>query len=226
VLKACLDAMAVNNTPNDESGDSEDDLFVSKKPKKKIKLSASNASSGNGKEASFKDTVRVKMGRNANSSLYYLNQFKLENEGAGLHPDDNQRLAASQHQAIEKLKMELNECKTIAHQTARLLPEPKNDELDIIRRKIEQEIDSIRKSLTEANKYSGNASRRNLIQKRVDLMCTQWRQRKRKCIEFIDNLSDAMETRPKQVIIMLELETDEMVELEILPKQKQENCFS
>lgn len=209
--------MTVNNTPDNEHDDSDDDMFVSKKPKKKLKLSTSRSSSVDDKGA-FQDTVRIKMGRNANSSLYYLNQFKLDNEGNGLNPEDTQTLIASQQQATDELEMKLNGCKTIDQQTVQLLSQPKNDELDAIPRGIEQELHSIRKSLVDANQYSGNASRRKTIQKRVDSTYLQWRQRKRKCMDFIDNLSDAMEKHPKEVIKMLELETDEMVGIKILSK--------
>eukprot|EP00979_Chaetoceros_neogracilis_P009882 scaffold2273_cov178-Chaetoceros_neogracile.AAC.5 len=47
----------------------------------------------------------------------------------------------------------------------------------------------------------------------------EWKSRKEKCSDFVDNLSDAMEKRPKEVIKMLEFETDEMLGVKIPPKR-------
>ena len=47
----------------------------------------------------------------------------------------------------------------------------------------------------------------------------EWKSRKEKCSDFVDNLSDAMEKRPKEVIKMLEFGTDEMLGVKIPPKR-------
>ena len=210
--------MVVKNASEDlNDEDSEDDTFVSKKPKQKLKLvpktSVTNKSSTSDEHA-FQDSVRVKIGRNANSSLYYLNQVKLENEGNGLFPEEQQNLVASQQQASEELRRKLDECKTMDQQTVQYLSEPKNDEMNALLRVGEEEMDSIHQALGGAKQYSGNASRRKNIQKQVDSMCIQWRQRKRKCIDFLDTMEDCTEgTISKKKCLagngQIEVESDE-----------------
>jgi 26S proteasome regulatory subunit (ATPase 3-interacting protein) len=46
----------------------------------------------------------------------------------------------------------------------------------------------------------------------------EWRKRKEKCTDFIDQLADGMEKKPKDVIKLLDLEIDEMVGVNIPPK--------
>lgn len=209
--------MIVKNTSDDLSDDSEDDTFVSKKPKQKLKLvsktSVTNKSSKDDEHA-FQDSVRVKIGKNANSSLYYLNQFKLENEGDGLCPEEQQNLVASQQQASEELRRKLDECKTMDQQTVQHLSEPKNDEMNALLRDSEEEMASIHQALGGAKQYSVKASRRKNIQKQVDSMCIQWRQRKRKCIDFLETMEDCTEgTISKKKCLagngQIEVESDE-----------------
>ena len=47
------------------------------------------------------------------------------------------------------------------------------------------------------------------LNKEFNSMRSEWKSRKEKCMDFIDNLSDAMEKHPKEVVKILELETDE-----------------
>jgi predicted transcriptional regulator len=46
---------------------------------------------------------------------------------------------------------------------------------------------------------------------RINAMRGEWKARKEKCTDFIDQLADGMEKKPKEVIKLLDLETDEMV---------------
>ena len=57
------------------------------------------------------------------------------------------------------------------------------------------------------------------IKKEFNNMRLEWKNRKQKCMDFIDNLSDAMEKKPKDVMKILDLETDEMVGVKFPPKQ-------
>ena len=50
---------------------------------------------------------------------------------------------------------------------------------------------------------------RKQLNKEFNYMRSEWKSRKEKCMDFIDNLSDAMEKHPKEAVKMLELETDE-----------------
>lgn len=56
------------------------------------------------------------------------------------------------------------------------------------------------------------------IKKRINAMRLQWKTRKEKCMDFIEQLADGMEKKVKEVLNLLELETDEMVGVKIPPK--------
>jgi predicted RNase H-like nuclease (RuvC/YqgF family) len=56
------------------------------------------------------------------------------------------------------------------------------------------------------------------IIKDFNYMRTEWKNRKEKCMDFLDNLSDAMEKKPKDVIKLLDIETDEAMGVK-LPKK-------
>jgi len=147
--------MAAKNASDDLSGgDSEDDTFVSKMPKHKLNLvskTSINNKSSKDDEPAFHDSVRVKLGRYANSSLHYLDQSKLENEGNGLRPEEQQQLVVSHQQDSEELRRKLDECQTMDQQTVQYLSELKNDEMNALLRDSEEEMDSIHHALGELN---------------------------------------------------------------------------
>ena len=58
---------------------------------------------------------------------------------------------------------------------------------------------------------------------RFNNMRDEWKRRKQKCTDFIDQLSDAMEKKPKEVSNILDLETDEMAGVKIPPKMEVED---
>jgi hypothetical protein len=64
---------------------------------------------------------------------------------------------------------------------------------------------------------------RKQLKKEINRMRNEWKARKEKCTDFIDNLADAMEKRPKDVIKLLDIETDEMLGVKIPPKQDLES---
>jgi len=53
---------------------------------------------------------------------------------------------------------------------------------------------------------------------RINAMRGEWKQRKDKCVDFVNNISDAMEKKPKDVIKILDVETDEMYGVKMPPK--------
>lgn len=53
---------------------------------------------------------------------------------------------------------------------------------------------------------------------RINAMRQEWKNRKEKTKDFIDTLSDAMEKKPKDIVKILDLETDEMVGATMPPK--------
>lgn len=56
------------------------------------------------------------------------------------------------------------------------------------------------------------------LQQSINHMRNEWVERKRKCSYFLDELSDAMEEKPKEVMKLLKIETDEMAGEQLPPK--------
>jgi DNA-binding transcriptional regulator GbsR (MarR family) len=53
---------------------------------------------------------------------------------------------------------------------------------------------------------------------RINAMRVEWKKSKEKCMDFIELLADGMEKKPKEVIKLLEIETDEMMGVKMPPK--------
>jgi hypothetical protein len=56
------------------------------------------------------------------------------------------------------------------------------------------------------------------LKAQINKMRDEWRKRKEKCNDFIEQLADGMEKKVKDVVKMLELETDEVVGVKMPPK--------
>lgn len=56
------------------------------------------------------------------------------------------------------------------------------------------------------------------LKAQINKMRDEWRKRKEKCNDFIEQLADGMEKKDKDVVKMLELETDEAVGVKMPPK--------
>lgn len=59
------------------------------------------------------------------------------------------------------------------------------------------------------------------MKKRINDMRLQWKKRKEKCMDFVEQLADGMEKKVKDVVKLLELETDEMVGVTMPPKHEE-----
>jgi len=57
-----------------------------------------------------------------------------------------------------------------------------------------------------------------LVKIRINNMRLEWKKRQEKCADFVDQLADGLEKKPKEVIKLLDLETDEMVGVTMPPK--------
>lgn len=58
------------------------------------------------------------------------------------------------------------------------------------------------------------------VKTNINSMRMEWKSRKEKCVDFVENLADAMERKPKDIYKLLDIETDEMVGVKLPPKQK------
>lgn len=53
---------------------------------------------------------------------------------------------------------------------------------------------------------------------RINKMRTEWKTRKEKCMDFVEVLADGLEKKPRDVIKLLDIETDEMLGVTMPPK--------
>lgn len=60
---------------------------------------------------------------------------------------------------------------------------------------------------------------KNQLKKNINSMRLEWKSRKEKCVDFVENFADAVEKKPKDIYKLLEVETDEMNGVKIPPKQ-------
>lgn len=60
---------------------------------------------------------------------------------------------------------------------------------------------------------------KNQLKKNINSMRIEWRSRKDKCVDFVENFADALEKKPKDIYKLMEIETDEMVGVQMPPKQ-------
>lgn len=72
---------------------------------------------------------------------------------------------------------------------------------------------------THSTKDGGQSLTLNQINIGINQARNEWKRRKEKCNDFIDNLADAMEKRPKDVNKLLDIETDEAMDVKIPPKR-------
>ena len=69
------------------------------------------------------------------------------------------------------------------------------------------------------NSNSSKDTNQRRIKMKINAMRDEWKKRKEKCMDFVEQLADGMEKKVKDVIKLLELETDEMEGVKIPPKQ-------
>ena len=62
------------------------------------------------------------------------------------------------------------------------------------------------------------------LKRRINHMRDEWKQRKQKCMDFCDQLADAMEKKPKDVAKLLDVETDEMCGVTLPAKHRVETA--
>ena len=53
----------------------------------------------------------------------------------------------------------------------------------------------------------------------IQAMRDEWQSRKRKCMDFVDQLADGIDKKPREIIKLLDIETDEMEGVTMPPKR-------
>ena len=170
-LRVCLNEMTLDSSPI--SSDIDDEEFSSKMS---IKVSNSDE---------FAGALEIKPGRNANTTLYYLNQNKLDNGGNGLIEERKSKLIENAAAAtLEKEKLEAI-LRNSMMETDKFLAQPTNEEADI---KLEEEeivISKLKEQVEELRENVVDAKTMKRIEKRVDHLATTWRKRRRICADFL-----------------------------------------
>ena len=180
-------------------------MFVSKKSKKKKKQSKKAVLALSEKQISslhsvmiertgamhrYEKSVRVKMGRNANITLYHFNQAKFQNDGNGFSTEDRSNLLCKKQQATEKLQEIVHGIKVAKDETAKLLSEPINEKIHALLLERERALNHTKVDLIAAKRFAGNAACRETLKRKIHHSASHWRTRKRKCIDFLEIMED------------------------------------
>ena len=154
-----------------------------KKPKKKVIV--------NDDRDLFAGSLSFKVGRNTNTSLYYVSHSKLKNNGNGLDPQARNDLFSDKAKADEdesNLKSTLAEMEAHAKQ---LLSEPTNEVASGTHEIQEKVMNMLRESLEAARALKVNEKTKNQIKRRIEGMTAQWRKRRRICMDFLISMEES-----------------------------------
>ena len=150
------------------------------------------------------------------------------------------------HQATQELHQLQQQDAHASRELEMILQEPSNKELNAQLQQSEQQVQELERRLKETHERVRAASslgrtaqptrpgvglgRKAMptkplsskrIKQKINDMRLQWKKRKEKCMDFVENMSEAMEKKPKEVVTLLQLETDEMVGVTMPPKYDQ-----
>ena len=133
-----------NDNPFADDSDDEDE-----KPSKK--KSASKKSTDE-----YAGSIRVKEGRNTNNTLYYVDHSKLQNNGNGLLPEARNELFSALETSKQELAVLGQKHKKICSDTAQLLSEPKNEELETELQELTNKMELVDNGLEEARAHASS----------------------------------------------------------------------
>jgi len=159
--------------------DEEDEI----KPTKQA--SAANAT------AAPRESLLFKAAKHTSASLYYVNYQAMSNNGNGLNLDDRNELFASVAVTqTEQQTLQLN-LQTLQNDITRLLSEPVNMDLETLLVKGESSLESIHEQVEEARKVLVDVKHVQSLKRRIQHMTTEWRKRRRLCMNTLVNLEEA-----------------------------------
>mmetsp|Transcript_17501 Transcript_17501/g.26493 ORF Transcript_17501/g.26493 Transcript_17501/m.26493 type:complete len:549 (+) Transcript_17501:244-1890(+) len=175
--------------------------------------------------------------------IYWSNQESNAKEVLKLIPDANEVVACKEELAsLQKLE------KDIAKDVAFLTQELSNEDIETQLLNLEAAVSKHKTEVAESHErirrfksnHSSNEANRvgrfraigppktpaqlakercpRRMKMRINALRANWKSRKEKCTDFIDQLSDGMEKKPRDIIKLLDLETDEMEGVKMPPK--------
>ena len=134
-----------NDNPFAEDSDDEDEKSSKKKSAAPKKSSDEWAGS-----------LRVKEGRNATTTLYFVDHTKQANNGNGLLPEDKNQLYSNLEKSKQELAVLGQKHKQISSNTTQLLSEPKNEELEVELQELEDKMELVDSGLEEARAHASS----------------------------------------------------------------------
>lgn len=149
--------------------------------------------------------------------------------------------AAERKEATQQLQCVQSELSTLRKTLSDIQSDLSNEEIEkrlqqeeAKRNDLQQKVDAIRnrmKNPAPPKPKPGLLGRKappkapatqKQLKHRINNMRGEWKERKRKCVDFCDQLADAMEKKPKEVFKLLDLETDEMCKVTLPAKYDME----
>lgn len=189
-----------------------------------------------------KDLVKKREFGKFNKTLYWANQDTENFKEVKIDIASPEERKKSWDECNTLMQQERN----IRQQLVTIEKEPSNEDLDQMIQKMEDEMNVLNNTIQETNgriekgfqpslinggnntnKFNKNAAQKqqqnyetnpNKIKKTINCYRNEWKQRKEKCMDFLDNLSDAMEKKLKDIFKMLDIERDEDLNVKIPPK--------
>jgi hypothetical protein len=175
--------MTSNDHLENPFADSDDDEDDGAKTNKKTKTGKSDSTDP------YANSLRLKAGRNSNNQLYYVDYSKIP----GLDPEAKNQLYADVAKAeAEEARLKSNIQKMDA-ETAKLLSEPTNEELDRMLDEQETAMVALREQVAAARKHKVNEKTKKQLKKRIEGMTAHWRKRKRQVLDFLNMMEESTE---------------------------------
>jgi hypothetical protein len=154
--------------------------------------------------------------------LYWANQTSSAKQVQALElPSREEMIAVKEEYASYRAKHSL-----YSRELQLVEQEPSNEQLDKQLLEMERAVSMAKTTLQEtedriaASKQDTTCGIQNplILKKRINHMRGEWKDRKTKCRDFVDQLADGLEKPIKAVVKLLELETDEMEDVTMPPK--------
>ena len=140
----------------------------------------------------FAGSLVLKSGRGANSSLYYVDYNKAKT-GNGLDPEERNELASAVATTQAEESALLASIKAMNLNAKQLESEPKNDELAVQLDQGEASLFKLQSEVEEARKLQVNENHKKQVKRRCENMTTQWRKRRRLCMDFLISMEECTE---------------------------------
>jgi len=159
--------------------------------------------------------------KNRSRELYWANQ------------DASSKEVIIKSVSVEEKNLALNERnqllrkeRLILEQISQTLREPSNVDIDNEIKKVQENMQQLDRKIEETKlridnskgSQAGVDKSPQTLKKGINTHRNEWKKRKEKCLDFIDNLSEAMEKKLKDVFKILDIETDKEVGAIIPPK--------